>query len=149
MVHVLFDAGHPLVSQLWTLLQSRFAPANALMVTPENTHGAVAPSYTRMCSLTSRVNVVLMAKPPVGSFFFRTRRMNQFPAFVLVSCLRIMDKSDVDNARSARLFDLSLRARLLQVFPCLAVQLSPREYQIQRGILCTSPVHISTPCWRS
>lgn len=43
------------------------------------------------------------------------RRMEQFPAFVLVSCLRMKDKSEEDQARAARLFDLSLRARLLQV----------------------------------
>eukprot|EP00903_Cladosiphon_okamuranus_P016531 g15251.t1 len=42
------------------------------------------------------------------------RRMEQFPAFVLVSCLRMKDKSEEDQARAARLFDLSLRARLLQ-----------------------------------
>lgn len=41
--------------------------------------------------------------------------MEQFPAFVLVSCLRMKDKSEEDQARAARLFDLSLHARLLQV----------------------------------
>lgn len=41
--------------------------------------------------------------------------MGQFPAFVLVSCLRIMDMADVDQARAARRFDVTFRARLLQV----------------------------------
>ncbi|CAM9759100.1 unnamed protein product [Scytosiphon promiscuus] len=42
------------------------------------------------------------------------RRMDQFPAFVLVSCLRIMDKNDEDQARAFRLFDLRFRAGLIQ-----------------------------------
>eukprot|EP00752_Nemacystus_decipiens_P001572 g1533.t1 len=42
------------------------------------------------------------------------RRMEQFPAFVLVSCLRMKDKSEEEQARAARLFDLSMNARLLQ-----------------------------------
>lgn len=51
--------------------------------------------------------------------------MEQFPAFVLVSCLRIKDKSEEDQARAARLFDLSLRARLLQVYA------RPTEHKIR------------------
>lgn len=42
--------------------------------------------------------------------------MEQFPAFVLVSCLRMKDKSEEDQARAARLFDLSMNARLIQVY---------------------------------
>lgn len=41
--------------------------------------------------------------------------MDQFPAFVLVSCLRMMDQAEEDQARAARLFDLRLRAGLIQV----------------------------------
>lgn len=48
LVQILCDAGHTLVSQpSWILLQPHFAPANTLMVTPENTYGAVAPIYTK------------------------------------------------------------------------------------------------------
>lgn len=61
--------------------------------------------------------------------------MEQFPAFVLVSCLRMKDKSEEDQARAARLFDLSLHARLLQVeYPLPALPYQKFE-QWQRYLL--------------
>lgn len=42
--------------------------------------------------------------------------MGQFPAFVLVSCLRAMDKAEEDQTKAAHLWDLSFRARILQVY---------------------------------
>ncbi|CAM9674386.1 unnamed protein product, partial [Discosporangium mesarthrocarpum] len=42
------------------------------------------------------------------------RRMGQFPAFVLVSCLRIMDKLDDERARSAHLWYLENTTRIIQ-----------------------------------
>lgn len=56
--------------------------------------------------------------------------MGQFPAFVLVSCLRMMDKSDEDQARATRLFDLSLNARILQV---LSLEIDTNKSGIECG----------------
>lgn len=43
------------------------------------------------------------------------RRMGQFSAFVLVSCLREIDKADDDHARAIQLFGISIAARRIQV----------------------------------
>lgn len=54
---------------------------------------------------------------PKGSCAFVTlyRRLNQFPAFVLISCLRTLDKLDEDCARATKLLDLNIHAVLIQV----------------------------------
>lgn len=57
--------------------------------------------------------------------------MGQFPAFVLVSCLRMMDKSDDDQARAARLFDLSVNTRVLQVLCCAYIIYHGTEHRFE------------------
>lgn len=77
----------------------------------------VISSHPEIC-VTTRYIAFLFRTPSPGSNVVGAssrRRMGQFPAFVLVSCLRIMDKNDEDQARAAQLFDLRFRAGLLQV----------------------------------